>query len=167
MCLCMFIFHCVQRCIDLCTCAERSDYHVALSPMRPSRPKIIQFSCAFISTYFTLHSFTNKRIDLLQVTLRLEGKLKHKWIVLFTILTCALCVSFGCRAITLDNQLVVLGTAAADAGRYYVEAVNERNGENKTSPSIYLSVAGKFLQYLQHIYIYISIGTCYIEIAQK
>uniref|UniRef100_A0A9J8CL79 Sidekick cell adhesion molecule 1b n=1 Tax=Cyprinus carpio carpio TaxID=630221 RepID=A0A9J8CL79_CYPCA len=44
-------------------------------------------------------------------------------------------------AITLDNQLVVLGTAAADAGRYYVEAVNERNGENKTSPSIYLSVA--------------------------
>uniref|UniRef100_A0A672MZD8 Sidekick cell adhesion molecule 1 n=1 Tax=Sinocyclocheilus grahami TaxID=75366 RepID=A0A672MZD8_SINGR len=44
-------------------------------------------------------------------------------------------------AITLDNQLVVLGTAAADAGRYYVQAVNERNGENKTSPSIYLSVA--------------------------
>ncbi|XP_052447789.1 protein sidekick-1-like [Carassius gibelio] len=44
-------------------------------------------------------------------------------------------------AITLDNQLVVLGTSAADAGRYYVEAVNERNGENKTSPSIYLSVA--------------------------
>uniref|UniRef100_A0A8C1XK23 Sidekick cell adhesion molecule 1b n=1 Tax=Cyprinus carpio TaxID=7962 RepID=A0A8C1XK23_CYPCA len=43
-------------------------------------------------------------------------------------------------AITLDNQLVVLGTAAADAGRYYVEAVNERNGENKTSPSIYLNV---------------------------
>ncbi|XP_058645547.1 protein sidekick-1 isoform X2 [Onychostoma macrolepis] len=44
-------------------------------------------------------------------------------------------------AITLDNQLVVLGTAAADAGRYYVQAVNERNGENKTSPSIYLSIA--------------------------
>uniref|UniRef100_A0A672KAV3 Protein sidekick-1-like n=1 Tax=Sinocyclocheilus grahami TaxID=75366 RepID=A0A672KAV3_SINGR len=43
-------------------------------------------------------------------------------------------------AITLDNQLVVLGTAAADAGRYYVQAVNERNGENKTSPSIYLSI---------------------------
>uniref|UniRef100_A0A8C1W3T5 Sidekick cell adhesion molecule 1b n=1 Tax=Cyprinus carpio TaxID=7962 RepID=A0A8C1W3T5_CYPCA len=43
-------------------------------------------------------------------------------------------------AITLDNQLVVLGTAAADAGRYYVQAVNERNGENKTSPSIYLNV---------------------------
>ncbi|XP_056317966.1 protein sidekick-1 [Danio aesculapii] len=44
-------------------------------------------------------------------------------------------------AITLDNQLVVLSTAAADAGRYYVQAVNERNGENKTSPSIYLSIA--------------------------
>uniref|UniRef100_A0A672MVD7 Sidekick cell adhesion molecule 1 n=1 Tax=Sinocyclocheilus grahami TaxID=75366 RepID=A0A672MVD7_SINGR len=52
-------------------------------------------------------------------------------------------------AITLDNQLVVLGTAAADAGRYYVQAVNERNGENKTSPSIYLSVASKFLQHLK------------------
>uniref|UniRef100_A0A672KG44 Protein sidekick-1-like n=1 Tax=Sinocyclocheilus grahami TaxID=75366 RepID=A0A672KG44_SINGR len=48
-------------------------------------------------------------------------------------------------AITLDNQLVVLGTAAADAGRYYVQAVNERNGENKTSPSIYLSIAGNIL----------------------
>ncbi|RXM29017.1 Protein sidekick-1 [Acipenser ruthenus] len=45
------------------------------------------------------------------------------------------------EAITLDNQLVVLSTAAADAGRYYVQAVNERNGENKTSPSIYLSIA--------------------------
>uniref|UniRef100_A0A8B9REK4 Sidekick cell adhesion molecule 1a n=1 Tax=Astyanax mexicanus TaxID=7994 RepID=A0A8B9REK4_ASTMX len=44
-------------------------------------------------------------------------------------------------AITLENQLVVLATAAADAGRYYVQAVNERNGENKTSPSIYLNVA--------------------------
>uniref|UniRef100_A0A672KD05 Sidekick cell adhesion molecule 1 n=1 Tax=Sinocyclocheilus grahami TaxID=75366 RepID=A0A672KD05_SINGR len=44
-------------------------------------------------------------------------------------------------AITLENQLVVLATAAADAGRYYVQAVNEKNGENKTSPSIYLNVA--------------------------
>uniref|UniRef100_A0A8C9R8X8 Sidekick cell adhesion molecule 1 n=1 Tax=Scleropages formosus TaxID=113540 RepID=A0A8C9R8X8_SCLFO len=44
-------------------------------------------------------------------------------------------------AITLDNQLVVLATAASDAGRYYVQAVNERNGENKTSPSTYLSIA--------------------------
>lgn len=48
-----------------------------------------------------------------------------------------------CRAITLENQLVVLATAAADSGRYYVQAVNEKNGENKTSPSIYLNVAGK------------------------
>lgn len=38
---------------------------------------------------------------------------------------------------------MVLATAAADAGRYYVQAVNEKNGENKTSPSIYLNVAGK------------------------
>uniref|UniRef100_A0AAR2JGG5 Sidekick cell adhesion molecule 1a n=1 Tax=Pygocentrus nattereri TaxID=42514 RepID=A0AAR2JGG5_PYGNA len=36
-------------------------------------------------------------------------------------------------AITLENQLVVLATAAADAGRYYVQAVNEKNGENKTT----------------------------------
>lgn len=47
------------------------------------------------------------------------------------------------RAITLENQLVVLATAAADGGRYYVQAVNEKNGENKTSPSIYLNVAGE------------------------
>ncbi|TSK31290.1 Protein sidekick-1 [Bagarius yarrelli] len=46
------------------------------------------------------------------------------------------------QAITMENQLVVLSTAAADTGRYYVQAVNERNGENKTSPSIYLNVAG-------------------------
>ncbi|XP_031422173.1 protein sidekick-1 isoform X2 [Clupea harengus] len=44
-------------------------------------------------------------------------------------------------AITLENQLVVLATAAADMGRYYVQAVNEKNGENKTSPSIHLTVA--------------------------
>lgn len=43
----------------------------------------------------------------------------------------------------MENQLVVLATAAMDAGRYYVQAVNEKNGENKTSPSIYLNVAGK------------------------
>uniref|UniRef100_A0A8D0CST5 Sidekick cell adhesion molecule 1 n=1 Tax=Sander lucioperca TaxID=283035 RepID=A0A8D0CST5_SANLU len=36
--------------------------------------------------------------------------------------------------ITLDNQLVVLATTAADAGRYHVEAVNEMTGENVTSP---------------------------------
>ncbi|KAM3864644.1 LOW QUALITY PROTEIN: protein sidekick-1-like [Diretmus argenteus] len=44
-------------------------------------------------------------------------------------------------AITLDNQLVVLATTAADAGRYYVEAVNELTGENVTSPAIYLSIS--------------------------
>lgn len=63
-----------------------------------------------------------------------------------------MCFSFGFRAITLDNQLVVLATAAADAGRYYVQAVNERNGENKTSPSIYLSIASKSLKYIQYVY---------------
>ncbi|KAI4832501.1 hypothetical protein KUCAC02_015465, partial [Chaenocephalus aceratus] len=44
-------------------------------------------------------------------------------------------------AITLDNQLVVLATTAVDAGRYYVEAVNERTGENVTSPAVYLSIS--------------------------
>ncbi|XP_074485750.1 protein sidekick-1-like isoform X2 [Sebastes fasciatus] len=44
-------------------------------------------------------------------------------------------------AITLDNQLVVLATTAADAGRYYVEAVNEMTGENVTSPAVYLSIS--------------------------
>nr|XP_028562819.1 protein sidekick-1 isoform X4 [Podarcis muralis] len=44
--------------------------------------------------------------------------------------------------ITLENQLVILATSAADAGCYYVQAVNEKNGENKTSPFIYLSVTG-------------------------
>ncbi|RMC17644.1 hypothetical protein DUI87_05308 [Hirundo rustica rustica] len=45
------------------------------------------------------------------------------------------------RAITLENQLVILGVSVADAGGYYVQAVNEKNGENKTSPFIHLSVA--------------------------
>uniref|UniRef100_A0A8C6E6Y3 Sidekick cell adhesion molecule 1 n=1 Tax=Moschus moschiferus TaxID=68415 RepID=A0A8C6E6Y3_MOSMO len=44
-------------------------------------------------------------------------------------------------AITLENQLVILAAAASDAGAYYVQAVNERNGENKTSPPVHLSVA--------------------------
>lgn len=56
----------------------------------------------------------------------------------------SLCVSFvPYRAITLDNQLVVLATTAADAGRYHVEAVNEMTGENVTSPAVYLSTSGK------------------------
>ncbi|CAL8354381.1 unnamed protein product [Boreogadus saida] len=44
-------------------------------------------------------------------------------------------------AISLDNQLVVLATTAADAGRYHVEAVNELTGENATSAAVYLSVS--------------------------
>lgn len=53
-------------------------------------------------------------------------------------------VSFvTCRAITLDNQLVLLATTAADAGRYHVEAVNEMTGENVTSAAVYLSVSGE------------------------
>nr|XP_046227677.1 protein sidekick-1-like isoform X2 [Scatophagus argus] len=44
-------------------------------------------------------------------------------------------------AITLDNQLVVLATTAADAGRYHVEAVNEMTGETVTSPAVYLSIS--------------------------
>ncbi|XP_061065877.1 protein sidekick-1-like [Eubalaena glacialis] len=44
-------------------------------------------------------------------------------------------------AITLENQLVILAATASDAGAYYVQAVNERNGENKTSPLIHLSIA--------------------------
>uniref|UniRef100_A0A3Q1GEZ4 Sidekick cell adhesion molecule 1b n=1 Tax=Acanthochromis polyacanthus TaxID=80966 RepID=A0A3Q1GEZ4_9TELE len=45
------------------------------------------------------------------------------------------------RAITMDNQLVVLATTATDAGRYHVEAVNEMTGENVTSPAVYLSIS--------------------------
>lgn len=48
-----------------------------------------------------------------------------------------------CRSITLDNQLVVLATTAADAGRYHVEAVNDMTGENATSPAVYLSISGE------------------------
>uniref|UniRef100_A0A8C8SF52 Sidekick cell adhesion molecule 1 n=1 Tax=Pelusios castaneus TaxID=367368 RepID=A0A8C8SF52_9SAUR len=44
-------------------------------------------------------------------------------------------------AITLENQLVILASEATDAGGYYVQAVNEKNGENKTSPFLYLNVA--------------------------
>ncbi|KYO44085.1 hypothetical protein Y1Q_0016618 [Alligator mississippiensis] len=43
-------------------------------------------------------------------------------------------------AITLDNTLVILSTVAPDAGRYYVQAVNDKNGDNKTSQPIALTV---------------------------
>uniref|UniRef100_A0A8C4MJT3 Sidekick cell adhesion molecule 2 n=1 Tax=Equus asinus asinus TaxID=83772 RepID=A0A8C4MJT3_EQUAS len=44
-------------------------------------------------------------------------------------------------AITLENTLVILSTVAPDAGRYYVQAVNDKNGDNKTSQPITLKVA--------------------------
>ncbi|XP_025783289.1 protein sidekick-2, partial [Puma concolor] len=43
-------------------------------------------------------------------------------------------------AITLENTLVILSTVAPDAGRYYVQAVNDKNGDNKTSQPIALAV---------------------------
>ncbi|XP_013926908.1 PREDICTED: protein sidekick-2 [Thamnophis sirtalis] len=43
-------------------------------------------------------------------------------------------------AITLENTLVILSTVAPDAGRYYVQAVNDKNGDNKTSQPIMLTV---------------------------
>uniref|UniRef100_A0A673YUC1 Sidekick cell adhesion molecule 2 n=1 Tax=Salmo trutta TaxID=8032 RepID=A0A673YUC1_SALTR len=43
-------------------------------------------------------------------------------------------------AITLDNTLVILSSVAPDAGRYYTQAVNDKNGENKTSHPILLNV---------------------------
>ncbi|XP_035870614.1 protein sidekick-1 isoform X1 [Phyllostomus discolor] len=43
-------------------------------------------------------------------------------------------------AITLENQLVILAAEAGDAGAYYAQAVNERTGENRTSPPVLLSV---------------------------
>ncbi|XP_045680287.1 protein sidekick-1 isoform X1 [Phyllostomus hastatus] len=43
-------------------------------------------------------------------------------------------------AITLENQLVILAAEAGDAGTYYAQAVNERTGENRTSPPVLLSV---------------------------
>ncbi|KAJ8384733.1 hypothetical protein AAFF_G00199390 [Aldrovandia affinis] len=42
-------------------------------------------------------------------------------------------------AIALDNSLVILSSVPSDAGRYYAQAVNDRNGENKTSQPITLS----------------------------
>ncbi|KAI4533947.1 hypothetical protein MG293_016966 [Ovis ammon polii] len=46
-------------------------------------------------------------------------------------------------AITLENTLVILSTVAPDAGRYYVQAVNDKNGDNKTSQPITLAVENK------------------------
>lgn len=49
------------------------------------------------------------------------------------------------RAITLENTLVILSTVAPDAGRYYVQAVNDKNGDNKTSQPITLAVESKWV----------------------
>ncbi|XP_057392194.1 protein sidekick-2 isoform X4 [Balaenoptera acutorostrata] len=46
----------------------------------------------------------------------------------------------GRIAITLENTLVILSTVAPDAGRYYAQAVNDKNGDNKTSQPITLAV---------------------------
>ncbi|XP_069511212.1 protein sidekick-2 isoform X2 [Ambystoma mexicanum] len=43
-------------------------------------------------------------------------------------------------AITMDNTLVILSSVAPDAGRYYVQAVNDKNGDNKTSQPITLTI---------------------------
>lgn len=51
---------------------------------------------------------------------------------------------FAFSAITLDNTLVILSTVAPDAGRYYAQAVNDKNGENKTSQPITLTVESKY-----------------------
>lgn len=87
-------------------------------------------SLFFFKLWTFLYSFPNKLICLINrkshgVALTLSLLLWH-------------------RAITLENQLVILAAAASDSGPYYVQAVNERNGENKTSPLIYLSVASEF-----------------------
>lgn len=62
--------------------------------------------------------------------------------------SCALCdyfFSLEClRALTLDNTLVILSAVAPDAGRYYAQAVNDKNGENKTSQPVLLNVESEF-----------------------
>uniref|UniRef100_A0A8C7ZBD1 Sidekick cell adhesion molecule 2b n=1 Tax=Oryzias sinensis TaxID=183150 RepID=A0A8C7ZBD1_9TELE len=62
--------------------------------------------------------------------------------VIYTHLIQSVIIPDSCstHAITLDNTLVILSTVAPDAGRYYVQAVNDKNGENKTSQPITLSV---------------------------
>ncbi|NWV56107.1 SDK2 protein, partial [Daphoenositta chrysoptera] len=42
-------------------------------------------------------------------------------------------------AITLENTLVILSTVAPDAGRYYVQAVNDKNGDNGVLTSVPLA----------------------------
>uniref|UniRef100_A0A8C9TXB7 Sidekick cell adhesion molecule 2 n=1 Tax=Scleropages formosus TaxID=113540 RepID=A0A8C9TXB7_SCLFO len=47
-------------------------------------------------------------------------------------------------SITLDNALVILSTMGTDTGRYYAQAVNDKNGENKTSQPITLTVESEY-----------------------
>ncbi len=56
-------------------------------------------------------------------------------------------------AITLENTLVILSTVAPDAGRYYAQAVNDKNGENKTSQPIVLTVESKYTSKQTHLQI--------------
>lgn len=68
----------------------------------------------------------------------------------------------ACSAITLDNTLVILSTVAPDAGRYYAQAVNDKNGENKTSQPVTLTVESKYTyrkRYL-HFYLKLLLLTC-------
>lgn len=64
---------------------------------------------------------------------------------LYVKLMCACGVhAYLLSAITLENTLVILSTVAPDAGRYYAQAVNDKNGENKTSQPIILTVESKY-----------------------
>lgn len=61
----------------------------------------------------------------------------------------------ACSAITLDNTLVILSTVAPDAGRYYAQAVNDKNGENKTSQPVTLTVESKYTYRKRYLHFYL------------
>lgn len=61
--------------------------------------------------------------------------------------------AYSLSAITLQNTLVILSTVAPDAGRYYAQAVNDKNGENKTSQPIILTVESKYTSKQTHLQI--------------
>ena len=58
------------------------------------------------------------------------------------------------RAISLDNTLIILSTVAPDAGRYYAQAVNDKNGENKTSLPVTLTVESEYSLKYTHTHTY-------------
>uniref|UniRef100_A0A672N6W3 Sidekick cell adhesion molecule 2 n=1 Tax=Sinocyclocheilus grahami TaxID=75366 RepID=A0A672N6W3_SINGR len=62
-------------------------------------------------------------------------------------------------ALTLDNTLVILSAVAPDAGRYYAQAVNDKNGENKTSQPIILNVESYFPS--EYFLKYLSVSECF------